>query len=133
MAEFIFKDMVRKAGREKDFLIASAAVSREELGNDMYYPAQEALREHGIPFTRHSAHQVTEQEMEFYDLIIIMDDSNRQYLRRMFRGRYEEKVHLLMEYTGYPRSVSDPWYTCDYDTAFADIEAGCRDLLPALP
>ena len=132
MAEFIFKDMVRKAGREEEYIIASAAVSREELGNNMYAPARDVLRAHGVPFGKHRAHQVTEQEMREYDLIIIMDESNLHYLRRMFGGRYLDKVRMLMEYTGCIRSVSDPWYTDDFETAYADILCGCRALLSAL-
>ena len=33
MAEFVFKDMVEKAGLSGKFEIASAATSREEIGN----------------------------------------------------------------------------------------------------
>ena len=33
MAEFIMKDMVKKAGLSDEFEIASSAVSTEELGN----------------------------------------------------------------------------------------------------
>ena len=40
MAEFILKDMVTKAGLTDRFEIASAAVSREEIGNPVYPPAQ---------------------------------------------------------------------------------------------
>ena len=50
MAEFIFKDLVRQAGLERRFEIASAATSREEIGNDMYPPAKRCLRAHGVPF-----------------------------------------------------------------------------------
>ena len=49
MAEFIFKDLVRQAGLEAAFEIASAATSREEIGNDMYPPAKRCLRAHGVP------------------------------------------------------------------------------------
>ncbi len=43
MAEYILKDMVCKAGREAEFEIASAAVSREEIGNPVYPPARREL------------------------------------------------------------------------------------------
>ena len=59
MAEFIFKDMVQKAGLAERFRIASAATSREELGNDMYPPAKAILREHGVPFSRRGARQTS--------------------------------------------------------------------------
>lgn len=35
MAEFVFKDMVKKAGFEKQFYIASAATSSEAAGCDI--------------------------------------------------------------------------------------------------
>ena len=36
MAEFVMKDMVKKAGVERDFEIASAATSAEEIGNPVH-------------------------------------------------------------------------------------------------
>lgn len=38
MAEFILKDMAQRAGVGQNFEVASAAVSREELGNPVYPP-----------------------------------------------------------------------------------------------
>ena len=43
MAEFIFKDLVKKEGLEDLFEIASSAVSFEEIGNPVYPPAREIL------------------------------------------------------------------------------------------
>ena len=59
MAEFVMKDLVRKAGLEHQFEIASAAVSREELGNPVYPPACRELAKHGISCEGHRAHQIT--------------------------------------------------------------------------
>lgn len=36
MAEYFMKDLVRREGLENEFEIASAATSREEIGNDVY-------------------------------------------------------------------------------------------------
>ena len=36
MAEFVMKDLVCKAGLEKNFYIESAATSTEEIGNDIH-------------------------------------------------------------------------------------------------
>lgn len=43
LAEFLFKDMVKKAGREDEFEIASAATSTEELGEPVYPPVRKLL------------------------------------------------------------------------------------------
>ena len=44
MAEFIMKDMAKKAGLADRFEIASAATSREEIGNPVYQPLCEQRR-----------------------------------------------------------------------------------------
>ena len=43
MAEFVMKDLVKKAGLASRFHIESAATSREEIGNPVYPPAQRDL------------------------------------------------------------------------------------------
>ena len=48
MAEYVLKDMAAKAGAAERFEIASAAVSREEIGNPVYPPARRELAKHGI-------------------------------------------------------------------------------------
>ena len=48
MAEFVMKDLVKKAGLASQFHIELAATSREEIGNPVYPPARRKLSEHGI-------------------------------------------------------------------------------------
>lgn len=61
MAQYVFLDMARRAGREHEFEVDSAGTSREEIGNDMYPPAKRCLAAHGIPFERHFAAQAARQ------------------------------------------------------------------------
>ena len=130
MAEFVMKDEVRRTGRENEFEISSAAVSTEQIGNDMYPPAQRKLREKGVPFTRHSAHQITRREFHEADLVVLMDASNRRILSRLIPGSDSStKTTLLMDFTGTPRDVADPWYTGDFEATYRDVLAGCRAIL----
>ena len=130
MAEFVMKDEVRRTGRENEFEISSAAVSTEQIGNDMYPPAQLKLREKGVPFTRHSAHQITRREFDEADLVVLMDASNRRILSRLIPGSDSStKTALLMDFTGTPRDVADPWYTGDFEATYRDVLAGCRAIL----
>ena len=46
MAEFVMKDLVKKAGLSSQFHIESAATSREEIGNPVYPPARRKLAAH---------------------------------------------------------------------------------------
>lgn len=129
MAEFVMKNLVKKAGREKDFLIESAATSTEELGNDMYPPAKAKLREEGVPFTRHYARQITKADYNNYDLLIGMDSENLFYMNRYWNNDPENKIHLLLEFTGSDREVADPWYTGNFDSTYDDVLKGCTKLL----
>ena len=137
MAEFIMKNLVKRAGLERQFQIDSAATSREELGNPVYPPARRKLQEHGIDCAGKTARQLTGRDYEAYDLLIGMEQSNLRNMRRIFGGvglspaRLENdcKLHLLLDFTGCPGEIADPWYTSDFDTAWQDIESGCRGLL----
>lgn len=132
MAEFVMKDLVKKAGRDGEFDIASAATSSEELGNPVYPQARRKLAEHGLSCGGKRARQFTARDYGQYDLIIGMDSANIRALRRASGGDPEGKVHLLLSYTPHPRDVADPWYTGDFDAAWNDIYTGCQALLDSL-
>ena len=76
MAEFIMKDLIKKAGLEKKFHIESAATSREELGNPVYPPVKEILKKEGIDCSRKTARQIRQNDYEEYDYLIGMDKAN---------------------------------------------------------
>ena len=133
MAEMIMKKLVNDAHRSDDFYIDSAAVSTEEIGNHIYPPAQRILRHYGIPFSDHRARQVAHRDYDYYDLLVCMDTYNLRWLNRFIpQGDPQDKVHLLMEYTGTYRDVADPWYTDDFERAYQDILSGCTSLLKQL-
>ena len=133
MAEFVMKDLVKKAGLEKEFHIESAATSREELGNPVYPPARRKLAEHGISCQGHAARQLQNDDYEKYDLLIGMDRANFRNMHRICGGDFSGKIHLLMEYAGQPdREVADPWYTGDFEATWNDVLAGCQGLLRTL-
>lgn len=131
MAEFILKDLTAKAGVSDQFEIASAATSREEIGNEVYFPAKKKLREHGISCEGKTARQMTRQDYRDYDLLIGMDRRNLANMRRIAGGDPAGKLHLLMEYAGKDCEVADPWYTGNFEATWKDVLEGCRGLLAA--
>ena len=132
MAEFVMKDLVKKAGLASQFHIESAATSREEIGNPVYPPARRKLAEHGITCSNHTARQLTNAYYEKYDLLIGMDSANLRNMYRICGGDFAGKLHLLMDYTDHPRDVADPWYTEDFESTWRDVLAGCQGLLKEL-
>ena len=132
MAEFVMKDLVRKAGLASQFYIESAATSREEIGNPVYPPARRKLAEHGISCDGHAARQLTNQDYDEYDLLIGMDSANLRNMQRIYSGDPDGKLHLLMDYTDCSHDVADPWYTGDFEATWQDVLAGCQGLLHKL-
>ena len=132
MAEYILKDMAAGRGLSGMFQIESAAVSREEIGNDIYPPAKRKLAEHSVPYDVHAARQIEESDLKKYNKIIVMDRSNLRMLKRMFGEKNTGNVELLMRFAGIDRDVEDPWYTGDFEQAYRDIYTGCGALMREL-
>ena len=126
------KDIVRKAGCEEKFLIASAATTTDDLGSDMYPLAKEELRKHGIPFEQRQARQLQRGEYGYWDYIVAMDEENLADIPELLGPDTENKNHLLLSFAGEKRAVSDPWYTRDFAAAYRDVSAGCEALLKEL-
>lgn len=76
MAEFLLKDIVKKRGIAADFEIASAATSREEIGNPVHHGTRNKLAQLGISVAGKHAVQVTKRDYEYYDLLLAMDSNN---------------------------------------------------------
>ena len=132
MAEFIMKDLIRKAGCEKEITVDSVAATTEEIGNDMYPPAKRMLTKKGIPFTPRRARLITKEDYERSDYIVCMDEENLYDLSRLTRGDPEKKVSLLLSWAGRRGEVADPWYTGDFEETYDDLVEGCRALLEAV-
>lgn len=132
MAEFVMKDLVRQMGIERQFEIASAATSREEVGNPVYPPARRKLAEHGISCDGKTSRQITIDDYRYYDYIVAMDHSNLRNLKKMLGEDVDNKISLLMDYTSRPADVADPWYTGDFDATWNDVVEGCKGLISTL-
>lgn len=132
MAQFVFADLVDHAGRAGEFVIDSAATSREEIGNPPHHGTVRKLRQVGVPVLEHRARQVARDEYNDWDLIIYMDANNERNLMRLLDGDPEHKCRKLMSYAGSSRDVADPWYTGDFNATYRDVLAGCQGLLASL-
>ena len=130
MAEYVLKELVRKRGLEGKYEIASAATSREEIGNPVYPPARRKLAEHGIGCADHRARQMTKQDYGYYDRIVCMDLANLHNAARIAGGDPEAKLCLLLDYTQRAgQEVADPWYTGAFEETWQDVSEGCEAML----
>ena len=132
MAEYVMKDLVRKAGLEERFVIDSAATSTEEIGNGVYPPARRKLQEHGISCAGHAARQLRREDYRSFDFLVGMDRANLRNMLRICGGDPEGKISLLLDHTSRKGEVADPWYTGDFEATWQDVLEGCGALLEQL-
>jgi len=131
-AEMVLKQMAREQGR-KDLEIASAAATREEIGNDIYPPMKKALQAAGYVCEPHAARQTTRADYSRWDYIIGMDDENMWDMKRIYGGDPEGKLSLLLSWAGKKgQEIDDPWYTRDFSGALRQIEEGCEGLMRSI-
>ncbi|MSR94118.1 low molecular weight phosphotyrosine protein phosphatase [Clostridiaceae bacterium 68-1-5] len=131
MAESLFTHMVKEAGREKEFLIASAGTSREEIGNPPHRGTVKKLKEMGVPVVPHRAVQMTAKDVEEYDYLIGMDRFNLRNMERIAGGK-KEKLRTLLSFAGSEEDIADPWYTGDFDRTYEDIQKGLQAFLKTI-
>ncbi|MCM1121259.1 MAG: low molecular weight phosphotyrosine protein phosphatase [Eubacterium sp.] len=129
MAESVMTHLVRQCHLESQFQIASAATSREEIGNSPHYGTVNKLRSVGIPVIPHHAVQMTQADYDKYDYLIGMDDANIRNMARITGGDPDHKIHKLLEYAGSSRAIADPWYTGEFDVTYDDVLEGCEAFL----
>ena len=136
MAEFIWKDLVKKQGLQDEYPCTSCATSTEEiwgnLGNPVYPPARAELMRHGIDCGGKRAVQLTRADYTKYDYLVCMDDRNVKNALRLLGGDPDGKLCKLMDFTDRGGDVADPWYTGNFAVTYRDVLEGCTGLLDAL-
>lgn len=136
MAEFIFRDMVKRRKLENEFSVSSSATSTEEIwgdiGNPVYPPAKAELAKHKISCEGKRAVQLKKSDYEKFDLFVGMDSMNIRNMHRILGGDPDNKIRKLMEYIERGGDVADPWYSGRFDVAYRDIYDGCEALLKKL-
>ena len=132
MAEFVLKDMVKRIGKEKNFLIASAATSSEEIGNPVHYGTRKKLLEYGISTDGKYAVKLKASDYDKYDYIIGMEKINIANILRITGEDKNKKVFRLLDFSKNPRDIADPWYTGNFHETYNDVKEGCESFLQYL-
>lgn len=129
MAEYVFKDLVKKEGLENEFIIESAATSNGEVGNGMHYGTRQKLEEVGILYGNHRARQLNKEDYDKYDYLIGMEEKNIRDMLRILGNDNQNKVCRLLDFSKNPRDIADPWYTGNFDKTYEDVLEGCNAFL----
>lgn len=126
MAEAVFQHLVKEAGLEQHFEIASSGTDGWHVGERPHRGTQAVLRAHNVdlhPDKR--AQRITGSDMQSYDYVLAMDSLNVSSLSRY------GTVPRLLEFAppGSPQDVPDPYYDDNFEYVYNLIEASCRTLL----
>ena len=128
MAELFFKELIAECGVSDRFSVDSCATSGYEVGNPVYPPALKTLRAHGVSGS-HTARMITPDDLAKSDYVLVMDEDNLRAVTRLAQEGERGKISKLCSFTARPRDVADPWYTGDFEKAYADIKDGCAAFL----
>ena len=126
MAEFVMKDLVEKVEKEgKNFEVESRATSSWEHGNPIHPGTRTLLTAYGIPFdATKGSQQISQEDFQYFDQIIAMDESNKENLEKMAPADQKHKIKMLLN-----KSVPDPWYTGDFEETYRLVKEGCLNIL----
>ena len=98
MAEFVFKDMLKKSHMDEMFLVKSAATSFEEIGNGVHPGTRKKLADVGISTKGKVAVHMEKSDYNEYDLIIGMDSMNIRNILRITGGDPQKKIFKLLSF-----------------------------------
>lgn len=133
MAQAVSLHLAAQAGLARQIQIDSAG-TRAMRGNQAADPrAKAVLSARGYTAGKTKSRQVTERDFERYDLILSMDQSNLNDLRRMCPDENAHKLRLFLEFAGAvdTREVPDPYYgnVQGFERVLDLCEAGARGLV----
>ena len=136
MAELLLKDMVKKQGREGDFIIESSATAPDNVYNGVGAPVYGHIRAllggKGISCEGKRAQVLKREHGERFDLFLCMDDNNVRNAKRILGEAHADKCKKLLSFAGETGDVADPWYTRNFTLAYEDVKRGLEGLLKTL-
>ncbi|MFC0309300.1 low molecular weight protein-tyrosine-phosphatase [Gallibacterium trehalosifermentans] len=130
MAEFIFKDKVKKANLTEQIFVDSAGTAGWHSGAGMHCGTADMLDLHKIENHGFRSRQVTKQDLQQFDYLIGMDNSNINELEKLF-GYQPEKIFKITDLCSWlPKDhIPDPWYTGNFTETYELLESCCEALL----
>ena len=123
-AMFLLRYRLKELGLENDYIVTSAGLEKSTQGEDMHIESKKQLDAHHVPYEKHAAHMLSPKEYLEQDYVIVMEGYQKINIKRMMSGAHPEKLRRLLDFTPLKRDIADPYYTLDFDTAYADIEKG---------
>lgn len=128
MAEAVFMQMVVRAGLQNEIEVDSAGTGDWHIGERPHHGTLEILARNGVP-TDSRARQIHIRDLEEFDTIVVMDDSNGANVASLgnSRARVVRLLDLVPEIED--KQVPDPYFTGDFEGVHDLVQRGCAALL----
>jgi protein-tyrosine phosphatase len=131
LAEGMFAQAARAAGRGGEFVLDSAGTGAWHAGSPPDIRSVEIAARYGIDISAQRARKVRPEDFERFDLILGMDGSNVADLHANAPHGAADRIHLFLAYAGgIERDVPDPYY--GGADGFEDVYRMIRDASEAM-
>ncbi len=124
MAEFLFKEIVKKNKVSDMFYIESAGTSSEEEGNKVHYETARILNNLGIDCSNKKARKIRLSDYDEFDYLIGMDHYNILNMLNFFHHDKKHKIKRLLDFTSLNKDVVDPYYYGNFNETYKEIMLG---------
>ena len=123
--------LTERLGKDHGLYVDSAGTSGFHQGESPDPRSQASAKQHGIDISHQSSRPFTAQDFDAFDLILVMDRSNRHNVLNLSRSADDDaKVSLMLEssFPGESREVPDPYYGGEhgFENVFQLIEKACH-------
>lgn len=137
LAENLFRHLVERGGLSEKYQLESAGTSAYHVGEEPDRRMRQVAVGHGFRYTG-KARQFWREDLDPYDLIVVMDKENQRILANMAREQDQlNKIHMLREFDPLGdgnQDVPDPYYGGleGFEETFQIVKRSCEGLLEAL-
>lgn len=132
MAEAVFRDLVKKAGLQRQITIDSAGIGGWHEGDRPHHGTLKKLQEKNISSEGIYARQIRPNDLHEFDYLIAMDSENLRDLKELqLKYGGDANIFRLLDLVPerHEKDVPDPYITGDFDYAYTLIHDGCLALL----
>ncbi|MBR9861635.1 low molecular weight phosphotyrosine protein phosphatase [bacterium] len=134
LAEAIFQHKIKEKGIENKYYVESSGTAPYHI-NDLPDPrTRRVAKERGVHM-EHLGQQFRSVDFERFDLLVVMDDSNYQNIKKLNPPENIEIVKMR-EYDPESKGddVPDPWYGdySDFEKCFDILDRACDNLIASL-
>ncbi len=136
-AEGVFRKMVEEAGLGGEVEIDSAGTGHWHVGKGADARSAAAAKRRGIDLSGHVARRVSRDDLEgesAWDLVVVMDGSNRENVLALCGREGRERVRMMMEWDAASgvAEVPDPYHgegEAGFEHVLDLLEGACAGLL----